>query len=281
MWIDKQFESTEKEADRFYFLPAKAADNPHLSQSYFDSLAGLPEQMRKAFVEGNWDLFQGQYFTEWNRERHVIPAFAIPEGWKKFRAYDYGKEKPACCLWFALDYDGRVWVYREFYMSGLNADQQAQEIARLSGSEQYDYSVADPSIFSTTGMVDKAGGETIAEVFMRNGVAFIPASNRRIDGWNTMHQYLHYDSVKAPKILFFNNCYNAIRTIPTLIHDDIKVEDVDTEGEDHAADATRYFLQSLHESKTKAPLTEVEEKLQKMGVNDLVGQLAKLYSNEL
>ena len=264
LWMNNKFEPGEREAHLFHFIPAKAIDNPHLPESYFTALEGLPAEMKKAFVEGNWDLFRGQYFTEWSIEQHVVEPFQIPSNWKRFRAYDHGRENPACCLWCVLDYDGNVFVYRELYQSGLNVDQIAQEINRLSEGEEYDWSVADSSIFANTGIVDRGGAETIALSFARNGIVFIPSSKRRVDGWNLMHQYLHWTKDKQPKLRFFNTCYNSIKTIPSLIHDIHHPEDLDTKGEDHSADTMRYFLTILNDQVTPPPLTDVEKKLKQL-----------------
>ena len=261
LWIDNIFDDNEKEKDQFYFLQAKASDNKYLDENYFRTLDSLDEKLRKAYRDGNWDIFSGQYFSEWDKSKHVVPGFPIPEGWKKFRAYDHGFRAPACCLWGALDYDGQLWIYRELYQSGWNVEQLAKEIIRLSGDEQYDYSVADPSIFSNTGMIDKRGGSTIAESFANNGVIFIPASNRRIDGWNLVHQYLYWDEKTFPRLFFFKNCFNSTQTIPTLIHDENKKEDLDSKGVDHAADATRYMIMSLHETRTPSPVNDVNVNL--------------------
>ena len=279
IWIEKTFEPEEQEKSEFVFLPAKAVDNPHLDKSYYTILDSLPEKLRKAYRDGNWDVFVGQYFTEWDKTRHVVSPFPIPDTWKRFRAYDHGREAPACCKWYAIDYDGRVWVYREFYAAGLNVDQIAAEINRLSANEEYQYSVADSAIFANTGVVDRSGGQTIAETFARYGINFIPSSKRRVDGWNLMHQYLFWDENHPPKMIYFNTCYNSIRTIPNLIHDDIRGEDVDTRGEDHAADCDRYFLVSIHESKTQIPLTEVEKKILKM--KEQSTDLNAIYTGEL
>ena len=271
--FDTEFESV--------FIPAKVWDNKILLKNnpkYLATLMQLDEKMRKALLEGNWDIYEGQYFTEWNRDHHVIRPFEIPKSWKRFRAYDHGRKNPACCLWFALDYDGRVWVYRELYVTGKDVDEIAKEINRLSEGEEYEYSVADPAIFAKMGFVDKYGGQTIAESFARAGVVFWPASNRRVDGWNIMHQYLHWNKHKVPKIIFFNTCVNAIRTIPSLVHDDHKPEDLDTRGEDHAADPVRYMLVSLHERSVQAPETAVEKKM-KM-INQERMELGKLYSGD-
>ena len=263
LWIDKKFESGDPDPNQLFFIKSLPTDNPYNSQEYIEELKRLPENLRKAYLEGNWDIFAGQYFNEWNKEKHVAIPFVIPASWKRFRAYDHGRENPACCKWYALDYDGRVWVYKEFYQRGLNVDQIAKEINRLSEGETYEYSVADPSIFAKMGFVDSSGGQTIAESFARQGIQFIPASNRRIDGWNLMHQYLSWNETTYPKMMYFNTCHNSIRTIPTLIHDEHKPEDLDSAGEDHSADVDRYFLVSLHETKTPPPMTELEKKLKR------------------
>ena len=279
LWLDKKFDANEREADQFHFLQAKADDNKYLEKSYYKMLDSLPEKLRKAYRDGNWDIFAGQYFIEWSREKHTTPPFPIPEQWKRFRAYDHGRENPACCLWFALDYDGRVWVYRELYVTGQNVDQISQEINRLSGQEVYQYSIAGRDIFAKTGYVGKWGEETLAQTFARHGITFLPGSIRRVDGWNMVHQYLNWTESQLPKLIFFNTCYNAIRTIPTLIHDDVKPEDLNTRGEDHASDALRYFLMSLHELKTQAPLTEIEKKIKKMKEEKF--SLDSLYSGKI
>lgn len=271
VFIEKNFPHEEQEKNQFHFIKALPQDNKYLPESYYNTLGSLPEKLRKAYRDGNWDVFEGQYFSEWDKDQHVITPFVIPNGFKKFRAYDHGRENPACCLWFAVDYDGRVYCYRELYVKGQNVDQIAAEINRLSKDEIYDYSVADPSIFAKMGLVDRFGGQTIAESFARQGVDFIPASNRRIDGWNIMHQYLYWDINKKPLLQYFNNCYNSIRTIPSLIHDEYKQEDVDSGGEDHAADPTRYFLMSLHERKSSIPLNPTEIKLKKMQESSTLG----------
>lgn len=272
-FIDPYRTNTET---RTRFVPSTYKDNPYLNREYIEYLEGLKGSLGKAWREGNWDTFEGQYFAEWNFEKHVAKPFTLPQPWKKYRSYDHGRTAPACCKWYALDYDGRVWVYRELYVAGLNVDQIADHIQRLSGAvqdpitkkwtggESYEYSVADPSIFSRSGMVDAYGGQTIAESFARQGITFIPGSNRRVDGWNLVHKYLFWDANTEPLLKHFDTCYNSIRTYPVQIHDELHPEDLDTDGEDHAIDPDRYLIMSLHEGKTTKPKTEAEQKLDQM-----------------
>ena len=73
---------------------------------------------------------------------------------------------------------------------------------------------------------------------------------------------MHYGLDKPAKLVYFNTCFDSIRTIPSLIHSETKPEDVDSDGEDHAADTTRYLLMSLHERQTPKPLNETQKKLE-------------------
>lgn len=301
LWIDRLFSPIDDPpAEQVYFVKSLPTDNPHNSNSYLAELRSLPEKLKKAYYDGSWDIFEGQYFSEWDRTIHTITPFAIPSHWKRFRAYDHGRTAPACCKWYALDTDGRLWVYREVYKAGLNVDQIAVEIhkgshdpncaflkaiqklgyvndtekaeivqsmksgqimcSHLPYCEHYEYSVADPSIFATTGFVDKFGGQTIAESFAHYGIQFMPASNRRVDGWNLMHKYLAHNNT-IPQLIYFTTCVDSIRTIPSLVHDKLHPEDLDTDGEDHAADPDRYMILSLHERKTPKPKNDVEKKL--------------------
>ncbi len=268
VFINRQFEPNEKPED-YYFVPAKVYDNAELidnDPAYLERLNALPDHLRRAYLEGDWDIFAGQYFTEFRRDKHVIEPFAIPDTWKRYRSIDFGRTAPYCCKWYAINYDGYVFVYREYYQAGLDADENIENIKRLSQGEHYGYTVGDASMFSKTGH-----GETLAQIHHRKGIMIIPSSKDRIAGWNVMHQYLRWDKDTEPMIKYFNTCVNSIRTIPELIHDEHKPEDLDTTGEDHSADTDRYFLQTLRERKTKAPLNHTQKLIAdlkaKMGIS--------------
>ena len=274
LWIDRDFDPIQDPPEsQFYFVKSLPLDNPHNAEAYLKELASLPEKLRKAYWDGNWDVFEGQFFTIWDRQKHIIEPYTLAPTFKRFRAYDYGHENPACCLWGAVDYDGNVWIYREKYWPKghkVDVDKQGEEIVRLSEGETYEFSVADPAIFASTGIVDPRGGQTIAETFARHGIIWLPASNRRVDGWSLMNKYLYWDERTAPKLRYFSTCKDSIRTIPSLVHDELHPEDVDTDGEDHAADTIRYLLMALHERKATAPLNEVQRKLEQNKVAEMV-----------
>src|SRR3990167_5740953 len=243
LWIDRDFDpEQDPEPGQVAFVKSLPTDNPHNAKTYLADLQKLPEKLRKAYWDGNWDVFEGQFFAEWDKQQHVIEPFSIPDGWRKMRSIDVsGRNGITSCHWFAVDYDGNVFAYREYYATGFDADQHAREIAALSIGERYDYSIMDASAWSKLGLP-----ETIFEMYQREGVqGLIPASKDRVAGWTNMHSFLRWTEDTPPKLKFFKNCYNAIRTIPLLLHDEIHIDDVDSDGEDHAADEIRYFLQTL------------------------------------
>lgn len=267
LWIDREYSANEQEKDQFVYLRARVTDNPHIDPSYILSLKSLPERQRVAYLDGNWDIFEGQYFTEWNKEKHVVKPFPIPPTWFRFRSIDLGgRNGITSCHWYALDYDKNVIVYREHYAKGMDADEHADRIRQLSEGETYKYTVVDSNAFSKEGY-----GETFAEIYARHGVMFdLPSSKNRLTGWDTVHRYMRWTEHTPSKLKIFDTCVNMIRTIPTLIHDDTNPEDVDTRGEDHAADELRYFLQTLREQKTPRPETPAQKRLRWLYGNDSV-----------
>ena len=285
LWIHRFFDDGEKEADQFAYVKATAKDNPYISASYLRSLDSLPEKMRRAFLDGDWDIFEGQFFTEFNREKHVIPTIsrdALPAHWPNFRSIDVsGRNGITSCHWYTLDGDGTVWIYREYYWTGRDSDQHAEEIWKLSrlqnaagdwlNDEGYRYSVMDSAAWHKMGLP-----ETTVEVYLRKwaeldtqyGVesnhTLEPSDKNRVMGWDNVHQYLRWDDTHDPKIKVMDNCPNLIRTLPVLIHDEKNKDDVDSDGEDHAADELRYFLQTLRDQKTPAAVNPLAARMQAM-----------------
>ena len=113
------------------FIPARLEDNPHLSNSgYREMLLKLPERDRKKLLDGRWDVVEGQFFSSWNPERHIIEAFRIPKTWPRWRAMDWGSTKPYSIGWYTVDPDGIIYRYRELYGWGGEANIGTKESVR-------------------------------------------------------------------------------------------------------------------------------------------------------
>lgn len=246
------------------YIPSRVKDNKFLGEGYVSQLkASGSEQLVKAWLEGDWSVIDGAFFDVWDSSKHVIRPFTIPNDWLRFRSADWGSARPFSVGWWAVvgdDYElpnhggilprGAVVRYREWYgRKGpneglkLTAEEVAQGIlAKEQPGEKITYGVLDPAAFA----VD--GGPSIAERMAKVGVSFRRADNKRVSqlgaigGWDQMRQRMKGD--ERPMIYCFSTCTDSIRTIPALQHDPDKPEDLDTDGEDHAADEWRYACMS-------------------------------------
>ena len=226
------------------FIPAKLQDNPYLMQTddYYIMLASLPEVQRKQFLDGDWDAYDDSAFPEFSKVTHVVEPFEIPKGWYKFRAADWGYSSPACVLWFAVDYNNNLWLYRELYVQKITADIFAKKVLELEHKDYINYGVLDASTWAKRGDV----GPSIAETMIRNGCRWRPSDRSpksRINGKLEIHKRLMITD-KEPGIRVFKTCKNLVRTLSTLPLDKSNQEDVDTHAEDHAYDALRYGCMS-------------------------------------
>tara|TARA_Y100000114_G_scaffold59286_1_gene54257 strand:- start:2688 stop:4505 length:1818 start_codon:yes stop_codon:yes gene_type:complete len=228
------------------FIPAKLQDNPYLMQTddYYAMLASLPEVQKKQFLEGDWDAYESSSFPEFSRPVHVIEPFDIPRNWMKFRAADWGYSSPACCLWFAVDYDNNLFVYRELYTKRNTADVFAKKVLELEDGEYIRYGVLDSSTWARRGDI----GPSIAETMIQEGCRWRQSDRSprsRISGKVEVHKRLRVNEETGhPSLFIFSNCLNLIRTLPMLPVDKNNPEDVDTYAEDHAYDALRYGCMS-------------------------------------
>jgi len=276
LWVDHQFPpELQPLADQFAFVEARPEDNPYLDAAYWHMLETLPEGLRQAWRYGNWDIFEGQAFSEWRRDTHVIEPFEIPPDWRRFRALDYGYAAPSCVGWFAVDGTDprKLYLYRELYVKGLGPAELAHvileaerpvgrtlvrpdnwqtddlEVGGLKSAlrERVDYTVADPSIFRR----NEQSHVSNADVMSVNGAPCIEGHNHRISGWRMLHQYLKVfqepvggELLDTAFLKVFRTCPNVIRTLPAVVCDLSRPEDIDPRSEDHAADMVRYAVMS-------------------------------------
>lgn len=228
--------------DDYCYIPGTLDDNPYLNESYEKSLDDLPTELREAYRFGNWDIFPGQYFKEWRRSLHTT-HYDVPPAVERFCGLDWGYLRPGVCLWFAALPDGRLYVEDEYVFSETIASEVAREIRARSKRRglRVRYTSADPAMWIRSG----ESGESIAETFARAGWPLRQSKNERVNGWQRVRHWLRPDAEGKPLLqVSEHNCPYLTRTLPQLLSDEGKPEDVDTSGEDHAADALRYALMS-------------------------------------
>lgn len=234
------------------FVKARVTDNPHIDPGYIDNLISLPEALRKQYLEGDWDSFEGQFWSEFERERagrpwHVVPPFEVPPDWPRIRGMDFGNAAPFCCLWIAFDHDGDAYVYREMYEKNVTASEQARRVLKASvmreagipKPERIDYTMLDPACWS-----QHQPGQSIAMQYADEGLYARKGDNQRIAGWTRIRDYLAEDETGKPGLRIFATCTNLIDEMTNALYDKIHVEDLNTKKADHAMDALRYALMS-------------------------------------
>lgn len=223
------------------FIPSLLDDNAFLSRSdpkYKERLQALPERERRALLYGDWNIFEGQYFTEFNTGAHVCAPFEIPWSWRKYRTVDYGLDR-LVCLWIAISPDGVAYVFREYCESNLPISDSAKAICeRTPRNEDIYATLAPPDLFART----QETGRTKAGIFAEHGVTFTRTSNDRETGWLAIKELL-IDRGSGPRLKIFSFCTELIRCLPALIIDKLKPSDCMTEPHEitHAPDALRGF----------------------------------------
>jgi hypothetical protein len=108
---------TDERGRTVRFIPAKLTSNPFLNPEYAADLRALPEKLRRAFLDGDWDSFAGAMFPELDRDRHVVRPFSLPSSWRRIAGIDWGFTAPFACIHLAEDEDHRLWAYRELYQT--------------------------------------------------------------------------------------------------------------------------------------------------------------------
>lgn len=253
LWLDKDFSGDDSNHDpeSFLFIPARGKENPFLPESYWDTLHTLPPALRKAMEDGNWDVYAGQYFPEWDRDIHVCSPFEIPPQWTKFISLDYGYEAPSSVGWYAISPNNEWYRYRELYARGLTYSSLAKNICEMTPlKERIHYAIADPAIWGDRAKADEqvgpTGGEVMSGIFDKRGFPLLRGNHDRIQGWQSVRHLITPFNLpsgkKGSKFKAFSTCYNFIRTFPSMVHDQVRLEDLDTKSEDHAADEFRYAV---------------------------------------
>lgn len=223
-----------------------------------------PERYKVAGL-GEWGLAEGQYFTQWSTARHVVEPFEIPKGWIRFRSMDWGSARPYAVHWWAVDYDGNLWCYRELYGwggkpnvgTGETAKQVGEKIAAVETKEEgVHYGVLDSASWASVGVTGPTVAEELnATLYEHKLVTFSKSSKGRLEAANMFKERLignqQEDGTYKPAIYFFSTCIHAIRTIPMIAHDKNKPELPDTAGEDHAWDSVGYSVMSRPWKPTK------------------------------
>lgn len=266
LFVDRRFKAGENPED-YVFIRASVYDNKAVMQdggAYVRMLQNLPEQLRRAWLDGEWDVFAGQVFREWRNDAdhyldhkwtHVIAPFSIPDTWPRYRTLDWGYSRPFSVGYTAMSPEGKLIRYHEIYGTEKDAqgftttpneglrlapDEVAERILHYEQEHEKGHrllGIADPSIFDES----RGSDGCVANIFARKGIYFERGDNKRIPGKMQIHNRLMFDKNGTPGFQVFSTCRDFLRTVPALVYSSTAPEDVDTAGEDHIYDEWRYL----------------------------------------
>jgi phage terminase large subunit len=230
------------------FIRARLDDNPIYANDveYRRTLEALPEHLRRAFLDGDWNVFAGQYFDVFEIGRHTarLEDFRLEAWYPRWISVDWGFQHNSAVYWHcavpAPDGHGvRIVTYREFVQSGLSPRMLGQAIAERSGRENISEVFLSPDAFAHR-TAEASIAEQLGEIFTMNGLPRpAPADDDRIGGWQLMYQLLESESW-----VITNTCRELIECLPQLVRDERRSEDIRKVDGDDPADAARYGLVS-------------------------------------
>ena len=255
-WVKKRFVDPSPPNKMFIgegnlskvFIPALLTDNPFLAKndpSYRERLEALSEREKKALLYGDWNIFEGQYFDEFDEKVHVCEPFEIPKDWRRYRALDYGLDMLAC-VYVAVNSLGQAFVYKEVGESNLPISSAAGRVLDMTERdaeghpmEEFYLTLAPPDLWNRS----QETGRSKATIFGDAGLYLTKSNNDREAGWLAIKELLKLDSNGEPRLKIFNTCRDLIKYLPALIRDEKKPTDCATEPHEitHHPDALRYF----------------------------------------
>jgi hypothetical protein len=245
------------------FVPANLHDNPYVNpEDYVKRLSALPDELRRMYLEGDWDVFSGQVFEEFRPEIHTVHPFPIPQWWRKWIANDPGYADHFAWYWLAVDDLGNVYVYREYTNEDgerIPYSEQARTVVELTGDEEIDFVVTGMDAFNP----HPETGKSIVDYYMEGGIKWgiiktIHGPQSRKIRTSILHEYLkpyrdENDGRYKAKLRIFTTCKKLIETLPMLEADKNDPETVAKSGIDHWYDALTYGIAAWHSGSATKP----------------------------
>ena len=246
LFVDRIFYENEDESEYMPLIKATVYDNKALLESdpdYVKQLESYTGDRRRAWLEGDWDVYDGLFFREFD-ERHIVAPFEIPSWWMRYRVIDYGLDMLAC-LWIAVDEWGKAYVYDELCVPNMIISDAASAI--LSKRKE--------SVICTYAPSDLWGrsqetGRSRAEIFAEHHLPLVKVTSKRIEGWYAVREWIKpmvdEEGNDGAMLKIFDCCTNLIKSMKEIQYDENTVEDCATEPHEltHAPDALRYWCVS-------------------------------------
>lgn len=241
-------------------------DNPFLDKREIEKLEStLSKEELESRKYGKFASSCGLVYSEFDESVNVIEPFNIPRDWQDNISIDPGLKNPLSCHFYAVDYDGNVYVVGEHFESGRTVEYHAQKIKELAKSLDWHFDNSgklNALIDSAAGQKTLASTKSVSELFYDNGINVNPKVNKDLfSGISRVKSYLK-NSKGESKLFIFKSCPNMIREIKSYFWGD---SDIPIKKDDHCMDELRYYIMSRPENakypQTKSVITKDKDRL--------------------
>jgi phage terminase large subunit len=227
----------------YRYVLSKTSENHHLPSDLVSRLyRDYPEEWRKRYLDAEFNVFEGQIYTEFDEAIHVIDPIDIPRGWGWFRVIDPGYRNPTAVIWGAVDFDGRIYIVSDYLVAQQPLSVHAQNIidrTRALTGQPHVLTLIDPAAKQRT-----ANSElSVIEQLRSFGIYAEPANN---DVWAGIQRVKQYFIEK--KLFIFKTCQATIQELknyrwkPKRVTDLADPKEEPLKKDDHLVDCVRYIV---------------------------------------
>lgn len=261
-FVHQDLFTDEKTKQLFLNIKAPSTENVHLPADYVQTaLSTWSEERVRREILADENIFEGAVYPEFRQDIHVVKPFAIPKEWTKIVGADHGFRNPSCWVWGAVDFDGNIYIYREFYQREWliqeivkgNSRTQEPGVLSLQGKEKIEACYMDPSVRATRGQTGISDWETYLE-HLPSDFPLIGANNDVTAGIDRVKTYLKQHPIsKKPRLYVFDTCKNLINEFLAYKWEERQASSKNDKESprkfnDHAMDALRYLIMSRPEN---------------------------------
>lgn len=263
-FVHQDMFKNEETKKLFCNIKAPSTENTHLPPDYVETaLATWSEERIRREIEADESIFEGAIYSEFRENVHVVKPYKIPKEWPRIIGADHGFRNPSAWIWGAVDFDGNIHVYREFYHKEWLIEEIVKGNKRfnlpgvldLSKGERIQACYMDPSVRATRGQTGFSDWDTYLE-HLPNDFPLIKANNDVNAGIDRVKSYLKQHPItQKPRMYIFDTCRNLIQEIINYRYEETPAGSIGKRNDresprkynDHAVDALRYLVMSRPE----------------------------------
>lgn len=264
-WVYNTIYLNDKNDEQVWSETMEWADNPFLSKKEIENMTrSLPAEEIESRRYGKFMQNGGMVYSEFDENVHVIEPFDIPLEWQDNISIDPGLHNPLSAHFYAVDFDGNVYVVAEHFQAEKSVQYHADKIKEIAkklhwktDSQGFLHSLID----SAAGQRTLSGQKNVVELFYENGIVVNPKVNKDLfSGISVVKSYLKTADGRS-RLFIFKNCINLIREIKNYWWGD---DDVPLKKDDHCLDELRYYLMTKPLNKEKKIKTIIQKDKEKM-----------------